>query len=171
MNTKKQLKRYFGSTTMLVFLFGEIRTNNEFNNTLENIKNSEKYISLKNSFIISTVIPQQHVPQALRNARTMKEKCRSLYHQMPFNHIPKKLLISIVLEATTQMNYFPPRYGLSKYYSPHMIICKKGINYKQHCQYAIGSAEQANNEPSQKNNSKNVGLHLPLTKQQNVWWS
>ena len=34
------------------------------------------------------------------------------------------LLISMILEASNEMNHFLVRYRLSKYYSPNMIVCK-----------------------------------------------
>ena len=88
----------------------------------------------------------------------------------------------MILEGTNQLSYFPLHYALSKYYSPNMIVSKKRLDYKQHCQHAVRSTIQANNEPRQKNSSmaRTVGciyfrpntsiygghepLHLPTNK-------
>ena len=57
----------------------------------------------------------------------------------------------MILEGTHQLNHFPSRYGLSRYYSPNMIISKKSLDHEKYCQYAIASAIQAHYEPKQKN--------------------
>ena len=107
----------------------EIRSDNEFKATIKAIKSSNKCIK-KNYWAL--VNPQQHAPLAERNIRTIKEKVRSLYHQMPHNQLPKKLVIGMVLVTTKQMNYFPARYGLSQHCCPMLKIGRRKMYILQH---------------------------------------
>ena len=59
-----------------------------------------------NDFKIVTANPQQHVPEIKRNYRFIKDKCYGLYHQTPYQKLPKKIVISMVYLAATLENYF-----------------------------------------------------------------
>ena len=48
--------------------------------------------------------------------------------------------------AAADFNYFPAKGGVSSYYSPHVILGKKPLNYKKHCQYNFGAYVQGFHE-------------------------
>ena len=53
--------------------------------------------------------------------------------------------------APRQLNFFLKKNGVSPYYSPHMLMNKKNINYKHHC---CGEYVQAHQEDLIKNDNK-----------------
>ena len=55
-----------------------------------------------------------HAPRAERNNRLIKERVRAAYHQLPYERLPKKLLIAMAMQATTKLNYFPAKHGASE---------------------------------------------------------
>lgn len=57
----------------------------------------------------------------------------------------------MVLEATKQLNYFPNKHGVSKYFSPRMILHQENLDYNKHCQFTFGEYVQAHNEPEPSN--------------------
>ncbi len=69
----------------------------------------------------------EHVGLAERNIRFLKEKVWSLQHTLPFEKVPKYMLIHMVFAATKVMNMFPCKGG-NKYYSPGAIMTEKGIS-------------------------------------------
>ena len=76
------------------FQVTEIRCDNEFRATLDPIVANEKppiHANYSN--------PQEHVPQAERNNRTIKERVRCTYHQLPFVHLPRILVKYLVIDA------------------------------------------------------------------------
>ncbi len=62
--------------------------------------------------------PQDHVPEAERNNRTIKERFRTMYHQLPYKAIPRIMIQYLAIVCTSQWNYFPAKGGVSRYYSP-----------------------------------------------------
>ena len=44
------------------------------------------------------------------------------------------------------MNFFPNKHGVSKYFSPCIIIHKENLEYGRHCNYHIGEYLQAHDE-------------------------
>jgi hypothetical protein len=128
------------------FVLGEIHCDNEFRPVM-----TDWAISKDPVVKISYANPQDHVPRAERNNRVLQERVRAMYHHMPYEHLPRILVKYLVMEAARKMNYFPARYGISKHYSPRMIVHKENIDYERHCRYAIGDYVLAPDEPIQLN--------------------
>lgn len=95
--------------------------------------------------------PQEHVPEAERNNRVIKERVRALYHRLPFQRLPRILIRAMVQEAAKKLNFFPAKHGVSEYYSPRMILHQRNFDYNRHCQYSLGAYVQAHNEPDPSN--------------------
>ena len=128
------------------FRVTEMRLDNEF-------KPLTKSIGEKFNINMQHCNAQDHVPEAERNNRTIKERVRVNFYQLPFKCLPQVLVIILVTEATKKLNYVPARHGISKYYSPRMIVHKTGLNYKKHCEFTTGSYVQANHDDQKKKNT------------------
>jgi hypothetical protein len=57
----------------------------------------------------------------------------------------------LAMEATRKLNFFPPKGGVSKYYSPQEILHQVRIDYKKQCSIPQFSYIQAHDEPIPKN--------------------
>jgi hypothetical protein len=55
------------------------------------------------------------------------------------------------MESTKKLNYFPNKYGVSKVFSPRMIMHHEKLDYERHCKYQIGEFVQARKEPNHTN--------------------
>ena len=100
-------------------------------------------------------VPQgEHVPEAERNNRTIGERIRAGYHRMPYRMIPRVMLKALALRSCQQLNFFPAKNGVSPYFSPHVIMNKRNIDYNKHCKHAFGEFVQAYQEDTIKNNNK-----------------
>jgi hypothetical protein len=60
----------------------------------------------------------------------------------------------LIMENTKKLNYFPPKGGTSKYFSPRIIMTKKVLDYEKHCKIPSGMYVQAHEENNQKNSLK-----------------
>jgi hypothetical protein len=95
--------------------------------------------------------PQEHVPEAERNNRVLKERFRASFHRLPFNKMPKIMVKILAMECAKKLNFFPPKGGVSPYYSPRMIMHQQNLDYVKHCSIPFGSYVQAHHEPDPKN--------------------
>ena len=48
-----------------------------------------------------------HVPEAERNNRTIKERIRATYHRLPYKAIPRVRIRYLAMVCTTKLNFFP----------------------------------------------------------------
>ena len=87
--------------------------------------------------------PGEHQPEAERNNRLVGERIRAAYHRLPYKAIPKLMLRYLAMVSAEQVNYFPVKGGVSAHYSPHHIIKKRHISYKQECKVPLGTYIQA----------------------------
>jgi len=57
----------------------------------------------------------------------------------------------MAMVCTHQLNLFPAKGGISEYFSPHMLVGGRNIDYNKHCQMTFGSYVQANQDNNPKN--------------------
>ena len=94
---------------------------------------------------------QEHVPQIERSIRVIKERYRTMVHRLPFNAMPRVMIVHGVMECVKWLNAFPPKAGVSEFYSPQVIVTGKAIDYNKHCATAFGSYVQALHETNPTN--------------------
>jgi hypothetical protein len=75
--------------------------------------------------------PQEHVPEAERNNRVIKERFRAEFHPLPFTMIPQIMVKILAMECAKKLNFFPPKGGVSPYYSPRMIMNQQSLDYNR----------------------------------------
>ena len=85
-----------------------------------------------------------HVPEIERNNRFLKERFRATFHSLPYKAIPVVMIRYLAILVARQANYFPAKYGISKFYSPRMLIERKPLIYERDCRYNFGAYIQAN---------------------------
>ncbi|MGL5918789.1 MAG: hypothetical protein ACRCYM_06045, partial [Cetobacterium sp.] len=93
----------------------------------------------------------EHVPEAERNNRTIKERIRATFHNMPFKRIPKVMIKESSTRVTHLLNIFPAKGGISSYYSPYTILSGKSIDYEKELSIPFGAYVQGSNKPKPSN--------------------
>ena len=96
---------------------------------------------------------QDHVPEAERNNRTIKERIRAAYHRLPYKALPRIMIRYLAMTQATQLNLFPVKGGVSAHYSPRMILNQTNLDYVKHCSVPFGAYVQANHETNRRNSN------------------
>ena len=128
------------------FQVRRIHCDNEFANIMNELVNDGEL-----DIEINYANSQEHVPEAERNNRVLKERVRAVYHRIPYDRLPRVMVIMMVTEAARKLNFFPAKYGVSKYYSPRMIMHHQNLDYEKHCKFSFGTYVQAHDEPQPSN--------------------
>jgi len=143
-----QLRQVFLLYNSGGFLIGSIDCDNGFRSIrmelMERFNLEAMYFSL----------PDEHEPYSERNNRVIKERVRATFHGLPYQSIPKIMVITLVMESARKLNMFPPKDGLSDVYSPRAILHQVPLDYKKHCSVPFGTYVQANNEAKPTNSQK-----------------
>lgn len=95
---------------------------------------------------VNTVARGEHVPDIERYIRTVKERARCLFHTMPFDAIPQRLVVEMIYTSVFWLNAFPPSDGISEQYGPRAIITGAELDWQIHCKLEFGSYVQVHEE-------------------------
>ena len=126
------------------FKIKTIHCDGEYRSMMENVSDN---LDVEMNFTNA----QDHVPEAERNNRTLKERIRAAFHRLPYKAIPKIMLRYLAMEQANKLNLFPVKGGISQYYSPRMIMNQTSLDYEKHCTVPFGAYVQANHETNTTN--------------------
>ena len=102
------------------FTIVEIRCDNEFRKALDTFA-AKQTLPIRMNYASAN----KHVPRAERNNRTIQERVWCNYYQLPYVHISRIIVKYLVSESAKKLNFFPNKNGVSKYYSPRMILHRR----------------------------------------------
>ena len=108
---------------------------------------------------VNIMAAQEHVSDIERVIRVIKERYQSLWHRLPYKAIPLVMIQEAANLVVRWLNAFPPKGGISKEYSPRIIMGQRPLDYDKHCKYAFGSYCQASQEnvPTNTPNPRTIG--------------
>ena len=124
------------------FVIKTIHCDGEFRALMERVKDD---LHVKMNFTNAL----DHVPEAERNNRTIKERIRAAFQRLPYKAIPRVMIRYLAMTQTQQLNLFPVKGGISPYYSPATLLGLPTLDYTKHCQVPYGAFVQANHETNQ----------------------
>ncbi len=96
------------------FMISKIFTDPEFKPIEEDMK--------ENDIIMEYASAQEHVPDIEWTICTIKERFRCQFTRLPYGRMPILMVDILVQECAKWLNIFPPKGGISKYYSPMSIL-------------------------------------------------
>ena len=92
-----------------------------------------------------------HEGNSTRNNRAIKEQVRAGFQALPYTKLPKVLIPKLVMDSAKKINFFQPRGGISKVYSPRMILHQENLDFDQHCAYPFGTYLPADDDKQPEN--------------------
>ena len=95
----------------------------------------------------NTTAAKEHVSEAERTIRTLKERTRGLMATLPFSHIPRWMKIKFVYFIVLWLNAFPIKSGISATYSPRELILRWRLDYKKNCRVLPGRIAKCTTSP------------------------
>ena len=104
------------------FVISDVFGDNEFNHPI-----FERLVLPANMHICAK---GEHVPVVERSIRTIKERARSVFQDLPYDRIPKIMIISLLERITRVLNTFPSNSSKIQQ-SPALLVEGRGpLNYK-----------------------------------------
>ena len=80
----------------------------------------------------------EHVPEIERYVRTVKDRTRCGYNSLPFERIPRLIIMRLVSNAVFWLNAFPHADGVSDTLSLRYLLTGKQIDYQKHVRLEFG---------------------------------
>ncbi|KAL7572568.1 hypothetical protein ACA910_000387 [Epithemia clementina (nom. ined.)] len=85
-----------------------------------------------------------HVPDIERYIRTVKDRARSAYCTLPFQRLPRIIVIHLIRNAVFWLNAFPAAHGVSDNISPRCLLTGYEVDYNKHVRLEFGKYVQTN---------------------------
>ena len=106
---------------------------------------------------MNVVAWDEHVPEAERYIRTVKERTRCVYNTVPFKKMPARMVIEMVYASVFWLNIFPAADGISTTISPRTLIAGLKLGYVKHCCLEFGTYVQVHEEHSNSMTTRTTG--------------
>jgi len=94
---------------------------------------------------------KEHVSEAERTIRTIKERTRGLLATLSFQHLPRRMKIEFINFMVLWLNAFPVKNGLSSMFSPRELLVRWRLDYTKHCRVLPGTYCEVHDEPLPSN--------------------
>ena len=107
--------------------------------------------------ILNTTSNDEHVPEIERQIRTVKERTCAIYCTLPFQKMPRRLIIEMVYAANYWLNMFPRKGGVSKTLSPRTLLSGQTWSYTTHCKLEFGDNVQTHEEHDNSMATRTIG--------------
>ena len=75
----------------------------------------------------------EHVPEAERVIRVIKERVRAVFCTMPFKKIPALMLVELIRFSIMWLNVFPAAQGVSQTLGPRQLLVGTKLDWNLHC--------------------------------------
>ena len=99
----------------------------------------------------------EHVPDIERYVRTVKDRVRSRYNNLPFSRIPRLVVVRLVSNAVFWLNAFPHPDGVSTTLSPRYLLTGRHLDYRKHVRLEFGSYAQTHEEHTNDMRARTLG--------------
>ena len=106
---------------------------------------------LLDKVVVNTSAAKEHVAEIKQCIRTMKEKCRCTMSTLPFEVLPKLVVINIVYHEVMWANAFPNKKGVSETFSPQALILRNNLDVTLHAKYDFCQYGKVADEPEPSN--------------------
>ena len=106
---------------------------------------------------LNVTAEDEHVPEAERYIRTLKERARATYNMVPFKKMPGIMIVELIHAANYWLNMFPANDGVSSTLSPRRIMTGQQCDYTLHGQLQYGEYAQVHESHDNSMSSRTTG--------------
>jgi hypothetical protein len=93
----------------------------------------------------------EHVPEAERRIRVVKERTRAIRYGLPFDRIPRLMTIHVVFQGACMLNFFPTKGGISDTLSPRTLLLGTTLDQKKDFRLTFGDYCQVHKNDTPRN--------------------
>ncbi len=107
----------------------------------------EKVCDILHLVSCNTTAAKELVSETKRSINTFNEQARGVIKTLPFDYIPRQLMIEFIYFVVLWLNAFPVKTGMSTIYSPKELLVQWKLDYKKHCRVLPGTYCKVHDKP------------------------
>ena len=101
---------------------------------------------IKTKIELNTSSSSEHVPDIEPQIHDINEISRSRCHTLPLKHVPRVILVSMLMNCTLCLKTFTQKVGFSTPFSPKTIFTVLNFYYNKHFRIQFGQYEQVHQQ-------------------------
>ena len=102
---------------------------------------------------INTTAAREHVGEIERYVRMVKERCRCIVSDLPFQYLHKLIVVRLVYFAVMMLNVPIDDKGCQTH-SPREVVTGRRFNVERHCRCVFGEYVEASEDADVTNDMK-----------------
>jgi len=114
----------------------------------------EKLKDLIPQLTSNTTAAREHVGEIERRIRVIKERARGTMSVLPYEALPKLMVIELLHFCVMWLNAFPVKSGISEKFSPRELVSRHKLDAKLHCKSPFGSYCEVHTDPDITNTTE-----------------
>ncbi len=99
----------------------------------------KKLRDLLTNVALNTMAAREHAGEIERKIRVIKERVRGTISTLPYEMLPKLIIIELMHFCVLWMHSFLVKMGVSKKYSPRELVSRHKLDAKPHCKTPFGA--------------------------------
>ena len=88
---------------------------------------------------LNTTAAGKHIPEIERQIRLLKERAHAIWSRLPFQKVPERITIELILFVVLWLNYLMPASGVLHTYSLRTIETGRTLDYKKNYKVELGA--------------------------------
>ena len=88
---------------------------------------------------VNTTAAREHVAEIERGICLLKERSWCVVKSLPFQYLPKQIVIHMVYFVCTMVDAVPAVEGISQVFSPREIVTQRKFDFKKDCKALFSS--------------------------------
>jgi hypothetical protein len=93
----------------------------------------KKLRDLLTNVALNTMAAREHAGEIERKIRVIKERARGTISTLPYEMLPKLIIIELMHFCVMWINSFPVKLGVLEKYSPRELVSRHKLDAKLHC--------------------------------------
>jgi hypothetical protein len=114
----------------------------------------EKLRDMLPNVTLNTTAAREHVGEIKQKIRVIKERGRGMINMLPYETMPKIMVIELMHFCVMWMNSFPLKSGVSEKWSTRELVSRHKLDAKLHCKAPFGSYCEVHVDPDITNTMK-----------------
>jgi hypothetical protein len=106
----------------------------------------EKLRNLVSILAINTMAAREHVPEVECKIRLIKKRGRGILNTLPFERMPRLMLIELIYHMVLWLNAFLEKSGVSETLPPCKIVYRHKLDFAKHCRSPFGTYCEVHDE-------------------------
>ena len=107
--------------------------------------------------MLNCCVVDEHVPEIKQYIQTLKDCTWSAVNVLPFNNLPRLVLIHLLKNCTLWLNAFPAADRVSSVHSPHFLLTGRELSFDKHAVLEFRSYVQTHAEHSNGMEPRTMG--------------